>query len=93
MSNEAMLEARAKKAAKLAGFLFGYRADGLPVTGEWVRLLPAESRRSAEYLVGVRRSSDDTWELVAQIVDALVAGVPRRVFDIVPGEGPIPQDR
>jgi len=81
MSNDAKAEARARKAAKLAGFIFAYRADGLPITGEWVRLLPQASRRTTEYLVGVRRSSDDTWELAAQIVDALVAGVPARTFE------------
>lgn len=88
MIPQAKAEARARKAAKLAGFIYGYRADGLAVTGAWVRALPQESRRTTEYLVGTRKGSDDTWELVAQIVDALVNGVPERHFGINPDGGP-----
>ncbi len=69
----AIWHARMMKASKLAGFLFAYREDGLAVTGAWIRALPQESRRSAEELTGTRRSSDETWELVAQIIDGMLA--------------------
>lgn len=70
---QAIWHARMMKASKLAGFIFSYRADGMNVTGATVRELPAEGRRSVEHLTGVRRSSDDTWELVAQIIDGMLA--------------------
>lgn len=69
----AIWHARMMKASKLAGFIFAYRADGLPITGAWVRALPADSRRTTEYLTGTRLSSDETWELVAQIIDGMLA--------------------
>jgi len=76
----AIWHARMLKASKLAGFIFAYREDGLPITGAWIRALPAESRRTTEYLTGVRTSSDETWELVAQIIDGMLAHQPADPF-------------
>lgn len=82
MTNQAQAEARARKAAKLAGFIVGYLGDAQAGEhGAAVRALPQAGRRIAEQLTDVRKGSDDTWELVAQIVDALVAGVPARTFE------------
>jgi len=70
---QAIWHARMMKASKMAGFLWGYRDDGMNITGTTVRELPAEGRRNVEHLTGVRRSSDETWELVAQIIDGMLA--------------------
>lgn len=80
-------KAQAMKASKLAGYLWAFREDGLEVTGAKVRALPAAHRRMAELVCDLPLSSDTTWELVAQIVDGLLAHpLPADPFDILPGQ-------
>ena len=89
MTDQELYKARAQamKASKLAGFLWGYRDDGLDITGAKVRALSAEHRRTTEYLCGLPVSSDTTWELVAQIIDGLLAHpLPADPFSILPGQ-------
>lgn len=82
----AKAKAQAAKAAKMSGFLWGYKADGLEITGATVRALPADSRRTVEHLCGVRRSSDETWEIVAEMIDGMAkANFPEDPFDLFTG--------
>lgn len=76
---------QALKASKLAGYLWAFRNDGIEITGAKVRALPAEHRRIAELVCDLPLSSDTTWELVAQIVDGLLAHpLPVDPFDCLP---------
>lgn len=88
MTDQELYKAKrqAMKASKLAGYLWAFRQDGIEITGAKVRALPAEHRRMAELVCELPVSSDTTWELVAQIVDGLLAHpLPADPFSVFPG--------
>jgi hypothetical protein len=65
--------AQAMKASKLAGYLWAFRQDGIDITGAKVRALPEAHKRMAELVCDLPLSSDTTWELVAQVIDGMLA--------------------
>jgi hypothetical protein len=71
-------EARCRKAVKLAATL--RQVHPTAATPATVRLLPAEGRRAAERVAGVRKGSDETWELVAQLLE--LEEIPQRSLKV-----------
>lgn len=80
IDDAAVQQARLVKAQAIARVLEDAGAQGADVP-----LIDARGRRAAEALAGVRRSSDETWTLVADIVAtrrALICRLPADPFSV-----------